>query len=114
MSKMADFYSKVMADKDLQTKLKGILGDKNIADATDADLEKIGDLAKEAGFAITLAEAKEYLSANETVVSDEALDAVAGGAYGKPEYDHSKCIGGGGHIDDYRRNEVQEERRRKK
>ncbi len=88
MSKMADFYSKVMADKDLQTKLKGILGDKNIADATDADLEKIGDLAKEAGFAITLAEAKEYLSANETVVSDEALDAVAGGANDKaPPYD---------------------------
>ena len=79
MSKMADFYSKVMADAELQSKLKGILGDKTIADASDAELEKIGALAKEAGFEITLAEAKEYLSANEAVVSDEALDAVAGG-----------------------------------
>ena len=79
MSKMADFYSKVMTDKALLSKLKDILGDKHITDASDADLEKIGALAKEAGFEITLAEAKEYLSANETVVSDEALDAVAGG-----------------------------------
>ena len=112
MSKMADFYSKVMTDKALLSKLKDILGDKHITDASDADLEKIGALAKEVGFEITLAEAKEYLSANETVVSDEALDAVAGGANGKPYYDHRKCIGGGGHMDDYKRNEVQEERRK--
>lgn len=79
MSKFEDFYSKLMTDTALRSKLAEIIGDRSITEVDDETLEKIGALAKEAGFAITLAEAKEYLSANETVVSDEALDAVAGG-----------------------------------
>ena len=79
MDKVADFYAKVMASEDLQDKLGNILQGKNIVDATDDDLQKIGEVAKAAGFDITLEAAKAYIQSDEAAVSDEALDAVAGG-----------------------------------
>ena len=79
MDKVADFYAKVMASEELQGKLGNILQGKNIVDATDDDLKKIGEVAKEAGFDITMEEAKAYIQSDEVTVSDEALDAVAGG-----------------------------------
>ena len=79
MSKVADFYAKVMSSDELQGKLGDILQGKNIVDATDDDLKKIGEVAKAAGFDITMEEAKEYIQSDEAAVSDEALDAVAGG-----------------------------------
>ena len=79
MSKMSDFYTKVIADEKLRGKLAAILGDKAVEDASDAELKKIGELAKEAGFDITLDEAKAYIASDSKDLSDEALDAVAGG-----------------------------------
>ena len=80
MSKVADFYAKVLANEELQGKLGNILQGKNIVEATDDDLKKIGEVAKAEGFDITLEEARDYIQSDEAAVSDEALDAVAGGA----------------------------------
>lgn len=79
MSKMADFYAKVISDEKLRAQLSEILGGKELAQASDAELEKIGALAKSVGFDITLDEAKAYLASEAKDLSDEALDAVAGG-----------------------------------
>ena len=79
MEKIAEFYGKVMADKDLHAKLSEILANKPIVDASDEELQKIGALAKTLGFDIDLSEAKAYLQSDMAKVSDEALDAVAGG-----------------------------------
>ncbi len=79
MNKVAEFYAKVMTSEELKGKLGEILQGKSIVEATDAELEKVGAVAKEAGFVLTLEEAKDYIQAEEMAVSDEALDAVAGG-----------------------------------
>ncbi len=79
MSKMSDFYTKVVSDAELRAKVNTVLGGKDIANLSDQDLEKLGEIAKAAGFDITLDEAKEYLKAEAKELSDEALDAVAGG-----------------------------------
>ena len=80
MSKVADFYGKVMASPELQGKVGNVLAGKNIADASDDQLKEIGEIAKGLGFDIDLEEAKQYISSDAVKVSDEALDAVAGGA----------------------------------
>lgn len=79
MSKMSDFYTKVISDVELRCKLNAILDGKDITSLTDEELMKIGEIAKEAGFDITLEEAKAYLASEAKDLSDEALDAVAGG-----------------------------------
>ena len=79
MSKMSDFYTKVISDVELRCKLNAILDGKDITSLTDEELMKIGEIAKEAGFDITLEEAKAYLASEAKELSDEALDAVAGG-----------------------------------
>ncbi|MGP1406689.1 Nif11-like leader peptide family RiPP precursor [Selenomonas sp.] len=79
MSKMSDFYTKVVSDAGLRAKVDAVLAGKDIANLTDEELQKIGEIAKEAGFDISLDEAKEYLAAEAKELSDEALDAVAGG-----------------------------------
>lgn len=79
MRKMADFYTKVISDEKLRAQLGDILGNREITEASDEELKKIGELAKNAGFDITLEEAKAYLHAEVKDLSDEALDAVAGG-----------------------------------
>ncbi len=89
MNKVAEFYAKVMTSEELKGKLGEILQGKSIADASDAQLQKIGEVAKSAGFALDLEEAKAYIQAEEMAVSDEALDAVAGGN----QKGHFECHG---------------------
>ena len=79
MSKIADFYAKVIADKGLRDKVAGILKGKDINQATDEQLAQIGELAKSTGYDVTLEEAKAYIESDAKDLSDEALDNVAGG-----------------------------------
>lgn len=79
MSKMADFYAKVISDGTLRDKVNAVLADKDISQASDEQLKKIGEIAKEAGYDINLEEAKAYLASEAKDLSDSALDAVAGG-----------------------------------
>ena len=79
MSKVADFYVKAIADEEAKKKLAEVLDGKNFDKLTDAQLKEVGDIAKDLGFDITLDEAKEYLKSIEDELSDDALQAVAGG-----------------------------------
>ena len=79
MSKMSDFYTKVVSDAGLRAKVDAVLAGKDIANLTDEELQKIGEIAKGAGFDISIDEAKAYLASDAKDLSDEALDAVAGG-----------------------------------
>jgi len=54
MSKIADFYGKVMASPELQGKVANVLAGRNIADASDDQLKEIGEIAKSLGFDIDL------------------------------------------------------------
>ncbi len=76
---MSDFYAKVMADEAVKKQITDILGGTPIENADDEQLKKIGEVAKGMGFSISVEEAKEYFSANEEELSDESLEAVAGG-----------------------------------
>lgn len=87
MSKVSDFYAKVMSDEGTKAKLGNILGGKSINEADDEQLKKIGGLAKELGFEITVEEAKNYLKGDNTELDDDDLDAVAGGKV----YEPGKC-----------------------
>jgi hypothetical protein len=78
MSKMTDFYTKVMADKETAQRFEAILAGKQIQEADDAQLERIGILAKQLGFDITLEEAKAYFAQDKKLGENE-LEAVAGG-----------------------------------
>ncbi|MCM1328251.1 MAG: hypothetical protein NC253_02325 [Ruminococcus sp.] len=78
MSKISEFYAKAISDEGSKAKLGEILGGKKIGEASDEQLEKIGVLAKELGFEITVGEAKEYLS-GDAELDDDELDSVAGG-----------------------------------
>jgi hypothetical protein len=94
MSKMSDFYVKVSSDAELLAKVNEALGDTEVTQASDAQLTKIGEIAKGAGFEITLAEAKEYLAAGEFDLGDDALANVAGGEKdGKHTTVVNKCSG---------------------
>ncbi len=79
MSKMADFYAKVISDGTLRDKVDAAIAGGDISQASDEQLKKIGEIAKEVGFDITLEEAKAYLASEAKDLSDSALDAVAGG-----------------------------------
>lgn len=79
MSQIADFYAKVMQEKELLAEVEKVLAGKEITEATDEQLTKIGDIAKKNGFEVTLEEAKKYLAEGEKELSDETMDSVAGG-----------------------------------
>ncbi len=79
---MSDFYAKVMADEAVKKQITDILGGTPIENADDEQLKKIGDIAKGMGFNISVEEAKAYFGANEEELSDESLEAVAGGVSG--------------------------------
>ena len=79
MSKVSEFYAKAISDDNAKARLGEILRGKTISEATDEQLEKIGGLAKELGFDITIEEAKNYLNADSAELDDDDLDAVAGG-----------------------------------
>lgn len=84
MSKFTEFYAKAMEDTAVKKELQEILEKKSIEDATEAELIKIGVLAKRLGFEITLEEAQNFLHGEEAELDENDLDAVAGGS-GKPE-----------------------------
>lgn len=79
MSKISDFYSKVLSDDGLKKELESILSGKTISGASDEDLVLIGKLAERLGYDITLDEARNYISGDEAELDDSDLDAVAGG-----------------------------------
>ena len=79
VNKITEFYAKVVADENYKVKFEEILNGKDITEATDEQLEKIGEIAKELDYDITLEEAKEFIKEGEFQLSDEDLDAVAGG-----------------------------------
>ncbi len=79
MSKINDFYSAVLADSEKNAELGKILDGSDIAQAADEQLERIGEIAKQMGFDITVEEAKAYLRGDDTELDDDDLDAVAGG-----------------------------------
>lgn len=96
MSKVSEFYAKAISDESAKAKLAGILGDKSINEADNEQLKKIGCLAKELGFDITVEEAKEYLSGGNTELDMDDLDSVAGGKYDNK----NKCETGNINIGD--------------
>lgn len=79
MSKISDFYSKLLTDEDMKKEVYAILKDKTISDATDDELGHISLIAKKAGFDISVEEAKSYISGMINELDDDDLDAVAGG-----------------------------------
>ena len=90
MGRMAVFYAKVIADEGLRDKVAEILNGKDINQATDEQLAQIGELAKSTGYDVTLEEAKAYIESDAKDLSDEALEAVAGGGN-----KNTKCSNGG-------------------
>lgn len=93
MSKMSEFYAKAIADESAKAELIAILGEKKLEEADDAQLEKIGEVAKKLGFEISLEEAKGYLGGAETELDEEDLDAVAGGKGGSTTNNNSVSFG---------------------
>jgi predicted ribosomally synthesized peptide with nif11-like leader len=78
-NKISEFYAKVNSDENLKAKLEKILDGKDISEASDAQLKEIGEMAKEMGYDFTIDEVKEFIASGEVQLSDDALDAVAGG-----------------------------------
>lgn len=102
MSKVSEFYAKAISNEGTKAKLEEILGGKSINEADDEQLKKIGGLAKELGFEITVEEAKDYLNGNNAELEDDDLDAVAGGVDKTPTGTCGEngiiCNQGGGQI----------------
>lgn len=84
MSAMKELYLKVAADESLQAKVNKIFE----AAGEDADIagKSLVEFAKEQGYAITVKELGEFFQtmseAPDAQLSDEELDAVAGGKGG--------------------------------
>ena len=84
MSKMKELYLKVAADESLQEKVNKILeaAGKNV----DAAGKNLVEFAKEQGYDVTVEEIGEFFKtiseASDGKLSDEELDAVAGGKGG--------------------------------
>ena len=78
-NKISEFYAKVMADEKLKAKFEKVLAGKEITEASDDQLKQIGDIAKELGYNFTLEDVKDFIKSGDVQLSDDALDAVAGG-----------------------------------
>ena len=65
LAQVAEFYDKVTKDEEKAKQLENILSGKNILDAGDAELEKIGTMAWNMGYRITLDDAKNYIAAEK-------------------------------------------------
>ena len=79
MSKIAEFYAKVIADEALRNKATELIDGKTVDELGDDEIAKLVEFAGEEGYAVTAAEVKEYLASGVRDLSDEAMDAVAGG-----------------------------------
>lgn len=98
MNKISEFYTKALRDESAKEEIIKILGGKSFEEADQVQLLKIGEIAKQFGYDITLEEVREYLEADEKELEEEELDAVAGGklsgTYGKQFDDCDRTIGG--------------------
>ncbi len=90
MSKVAEFYAKVIADEKLRNEAVALLGDKTPQDFTEEELANLSEFSGRNGYELTVAEIREYLAAEVKDLSDEAMDAVAGGHKYKGDY---SCTG---------------------
>lgn len=79
MSKFNEFYVNVMADENKKKKLESILDGGSMLNADDGKLKKIGELAKELGYDISVEEAKDFFEMDGKELDDDALESVAGG-----------------------------------
>ncbi len=79
MSKVAEFYIQALKDAEYRKRFAGIMAGTSLENIRDEQLEQLGELAREMGYSLTAEEARQYLSAEEASLSDEAMDAVAGG-----------------------------------
>ncbi|MGN0629879.1 MAG: hypothetical protein ACI4JN_00990 [Ruminococcus sp.] len=96
MSKITEFYAKVLADRTAKNEFLAILENTSIDNASDEQLAKVGELAKKLGFDITMEEAKAYLSGDNSELDEDDLDAVAGGGkYDKSVIEFVRCEIGG-------------------
>lgn len=81
MAAFNDFLKTVSENKELEEKFKVLLADEAIADKTAAIIE----FSKECGAEVTKEDMQAYAEANKPVdgaeLSDEQLDAVAGGGF---------------------------------
>lgn len=82
MNKINKFYKKVLTDESLKNEIALILSGKEVTEATDEELVQIGKIAEKLGFNITIGEAKNYFTSDEAELSDDELEAVAGGDKG--------------------------------
>lgn len=90
MNKISEFYQKAITDEAVKSELNAILSGSSITEATDEQLSHIGEIAQRLGFHITVEEARDYISGDETELDDTELDAVAGG--GKGDHYETKII----------------------
>lgn len=79
MNRMNEFYKKLMENEDARKKVQEILGSKPVGDATDEELNKIGEIAAALGYEFTIEEVREFFNGDEKELDEEDLEAVAGG-----------------------------------
>lgn len=94
MSKINEFYSKVLSEPDAKKQLEEILHGTSLSEADDHMLEKIGLLAQRLGYEISVEEAKAYLNPSEAELDDDDLDAVAGGKNNEEVTTYICAVGG--------------------
>ena len=75
---MQELYQKVAADAGLRQKLAAILADAE-KDGKEITGEKLEAFAKDAGYEVTMEEAQTFTGQTKAELSDDELDAVAGG-----------------------------------
>ncbi len=87
MSAMKELYSKVAADAALQEKVNKIF--EAVGEDADAAGKNLVAFAKEQGYEVTVAEIDEFFGSmaekSNEQLSEEELEAVAGGKGGTPE-----------------------------
>lgn len=77
MSKVTEFYKAAIADDAVKQEINDIFGQTKLEDASDEQLEKVGEVAKRLGFDISLEEAREYLNSEHKELSDPELGELA-------------------------------------
>lgn len=95
MNKFHEFYAALLNNEKAKNQVEKILGDRAIEQVGDDELAKIGEIAQQLGYEITLEEARAYLNAEEQELDEDDLDAVAGGKVGDVRVHIIQCEIGG-------------------
>lgn len=100
MAKFMEFYKKAVGEPEIRAKLEAILSGKEMDQANDQQLEQIGEVAKSLGYTFTMDEVKAFLHPKEeSELSDDQLDAVAGGFLAQGKEDKMiTCTGAGAQV----------------